>query len=69
MKKEKTLYMDIMLDSKKMKSSVAKTRRRIIAQALEDEIPGVLSRYKIADFDMNRFVTDLKAWIAGLGWK
>lgn len=67
-KKERKLYMDIMLDLPVMKAADAAQRRKIIAERLRQEVPQVLSKYQLADFDRTRFNADLAAWIASTDW-
>jgi hypothetical protein len=68
-KSEKKLYMDIMLDLPTMKSATPEARRREVAQRLYDEVPEVLAKYKIPDFNRDAFVADFRAWIDGTGWR
>jgi vacuolar-type H+-ATPase subunit F/Vma7 len=68
-KKESKLYMDIMLDLPTMKVASPEDRKRIVAQRLFDEVPKVLSGYKIPDFDKEVFAADLRQWITSTGWK
>ena len=68
-KKESTLYMDIMLDLPTMKATSPEERKRIVAQRLFDEVPEVLSGYRIPDFDKDSFASDLRFWITSNGWK
>lgn len=69
--KTATLRMDIMLDYDKMKPATPQERQREVAQRLYDEVPEVLERYrkKLKDFDMDRFISDLRDWIDSLGWR
>lgn len=68
-KKEKKLYMDIMLDLPTMKEADSTQRQKIIADRLAVEVPEVLAKYKIDDFDKVRFDTDLNDWITSIGWR
>jgi hypothetical protein len=65
-KKERTLYLDIMLDLDRMREADDETRRRIVVERLASEIPTVLSKYTIADFDDKRFTEDLKHWLKSI---
>jgi hypothetical protein len=67
-KKDKILYMDIMLDLPTMKSADMLTRQRIVAEKLMTEVPEVINKYKFPDFDAPRFISDLKEWINATGW-
>jgi hypothetical protein len=66
-KKEKKLYIDIMLDLPQMKAADLLTRKSIVAERLSTEIPEVVSAYKIREFDASRFIDDLQAWIVEAG--
>lgn len=68
-KKESKIYMDIMLNSQDMSAATSEVRKREVAQRLYDEIPEVLSQYKIASFEGERFIADLRSWIDLLGWR
>jgi hypothetical protein len=60
-KKEKKLYMDIMLDLAEMKAAAdLATRRRIVFERLLKEVPEVVSKYSISDFDAVRFIDDFR---------
>ena len=67
-KKEKTLYLDIMLDLPTMKVASPEERKRVVAQRLHDEVPEVLSGYKIPNFNKDEFIADLREWISEIGW-
>jgi hypothetical protein len=63
---ENTLHMDIMLNLSTMKSfdrTDRASRKRIIMERLYDEVPEVLSRYQISDFNRDAFISDLREWI------
>jgi hypothetical protein len=62
-KKEKKLYMDIMLDLSTMINSDSKQRQKIIIECLEREVPEILSKYAIDDFNRMQFNEDLQSWI------
>jgi hypothetical protein len=61
-RKEKTVYMDVMLDLTQMRQAAHEVRKRIICERLIEEIPAVVRKYSIADFDDALFEQDLKAW-------
>lgn len=67
-KKEKKLYIDLMLDLSEMTSADQTTRQRLVAGQLLKEVPEIISRYKIEDFDRSRFLADFQAWIIGTEW-
>ncbi len=68
-KKEMNLHMDIMLDLPTMKAASPEERKRIVAQRLFDEVPQVLSGYKIPNFDKDAFIAEFRAWVESIGWK
>jgi hypothetical protein len=68
-KNESKLYMDIMLDLPTMKVAAPEERKRLVAQRLLDEVPEVLSGYKLPDFNKDAFVSDFREWIDGIGWR
>jgi vacuolar-type H+-ATPase subunit F/Vma7 len=68
-KKESKLYMDIMLDLPTMKAASPEERKRLVAQRLFDEVPEVLSGYKIPDFDKEAFNAEFRAWVENIAWK
>ena|SRR6266498_5867797 len=59
-RKDRTLYMDVMLDLERMRRSEHQSRKLVILELLAEEIPAILRKYSIADFDEVRFVEDLK---------
>jgi hypothetical protein len=63
-RKEKKLFMDIMLDLAQMREADQEKRTRIIRERLAEEVPTVVGKYSIADFDKERFLADLKSWLA-----
>lgn len=62
-RKEKHLYMDVMLDLERMRKARRKTRRNVIMNRLLVEVPEVLQRYALADFAQDRFVKDWTRWV------
>lgn len=65
-KKEKILYMDIMLDLDEMKNTDNSFRKRIIVERIANEVPVVLTKYSISDFDEARFIGDLDNWLKSI---
>jgi hypothetical protein len=65
-KKDRTLYMDVMLHLPDMIPLPHEERRRVIIQKLEWEIPEVLTKYDFPNFDQTRFESDLRAWFAAI---
>ncbi|HRE57927.1 MAG TPA: hypothetical protein PLW09_08900 [Candidatus Kapabacteria bacterium] len=62
-KKEKILYMDIMLDLPQFLTITQKEREKIIVDKIITEVPQVIAKYKFKDFDLVRFEKDLKKWM------
>ena len=58
-KKDKILYMDIMLYLPQILELDQKERERIIIGKLIAEIPVIIKKYKLKDFDLAKFETDL----------
>lgn len=63
-RKEKTVYMDVMLDLAQMRQATHEVRKQIICERLFEEIPAVVRKYSIKDFDDALFEQDLKAWLS-----
>jgi hypothetical protein len=62
-KKEKKLYVDIMLDLDETRSASQEFRTRIVAERLAQEVPEIICKYSMPDFDRARFIEDFKSWI------
>lgn len=62
-RKDKTVFMDVMLDLEQMRKAEHELRKRIVIEQLTEKIPPVLRNYSIRDFDEARFVEDLKRWL------
>jgi hypothetical protein len=58
-KKEKELYLDIMLDFLQFVKIEQKERDKIVAEKLIAEIPPIIARYKFEDFNLPKFEKDL----------
>ena len=54
-----------MLNFDQMRQAEHEFRKRIVAERLAQEVPGILRKYSIPDFDEARFVEDLKSWLGG----
>jgi hypothetical protein len=65
-KSEKMLYIDIMLNLDQMRQVEHMERKKIVVQRLADEVPAILRRYSIPDFDEVCFVEDLRNWLKGI---
>lgn len=62
-KKEKNLYLDIMLDLPHFLEILQKEREEIIVDKIITEVPQVIAKYKFKDFELVRFEKDLKKWM------
>jgi hypothetical protein len=65
-KREKMIFMDVMLDLNEMRRAQHEGRKRAITERLADEVPTVIHGYSIGDFDEPRFAEDLKGWLSGI---
>ena len=54
-KKEKTLYLDIMLDQDLFVKIDQNEREKIVSEKLIREIPEIINKYKLKDFNMQLF--------------
>jgi hypothetical protein len=63
-KKEKKIYLDIMLDLPHFLEIAQKEREKIIVDKLIAEIPSIITKYKLEDFNLMKFETDLKNWMS-----
>lgn len=69
---EKVLRMDILLDLPTMRSfdrTDQASRKKIIGDRIYDEVPEIISRFDIPNFNREEFIDDLRAWIDELGWR
>ena len=62
-KKDKTLYLDIMLDIVEMESLEHSERVDVASRAIITEVPAALERYRFEDFETDRFVSELTEWL------
>jgi len=60
------LYADIMLNLDEMKRLTHATRKQIVCERLINEVPPIVHKYSIPDFDERRFTDDLRAWLGNL---
>ncbi|TCV78148.1 hypothetical protein [Sulfurirhabdus autotrophica] len=67
-KTDRKLYIDIMLDLLEMKGATPNKRKRIVVERLSKEVPEIVSKYKMDDFDGARFLDDFEIWIVQTGW-
>ena len=59
-KKEKTLYLDLMLDLALFKQIGQEEKNKIVAVKMINEVPQIIKKYKFKDFDLMKFEDDLK---------
>jgi hypothetical protein len=62
-RKEKQFYLDIMLDLEQMQKSPPKVRTIIVLRRIAEDVPAILTRYKVKAFDEMRFGNDLREWL------
>jgi hypothetical protein len=62
-KATRTLGIDIMLPLQAFTGVPHQSRRALIADALLAEIPRILRKYSIADFDQERFLNDFGSYV------
>jgi hypothetical protein len=67
-RKNRVLYMDVMLDFNEMKTASQQERRRIVATRLVDEVSRVVSKYASNEFNAAMFSSDFRRWIESTGW-
>ena len=56
---QKTIYMDLMLNLDQFILIEQKERTRIVADKLIKEVPVIIAKYKLKDFDLSKFKVDL----------
>jgi len=64
-RKDLVLYMDIFLDYHLMVKGPTERRYDHLARKLYDELPPILAKYKIKDFDTERFIADFRRFMEG----
>ena len=62
-KKDKTLYMDIILNHGDMVSVTPDIRLHLIATVIKEEVAKILSKYKIQQFEQQQFLSDIIFWM------
>lgn len=67
-RKNRILYVDVMLDLNAMKNSSPQERRKIVATRLVGEVTRVVSKYKSNEFNAAMFSSDFQRWIESTGW-
>lgn len=53
-----------MLDLPRFLDIAQKEREKIIVDKLIAEIPPIITKYKLEDFNLTKFETDLKNWMS-----
>jgi hypothetical protein len=68
-KKNKVLYIDIMLDYNYFISDITPQHRiRYVSDKILEELPSVINKYKFKNFDLEIFMQDLKDYFKKIGW-
>jgi hypothetical protein len=67
-RRNKILYLDVLLDFEAMKNSSQEGRRRIVATRIISEVTRVALKYKGDDFDADNLIKDFQGWIESTGW-
>jgi len=67
-KKEKKLYIDVMLNLTEMKASNTEQRRNIVATHLVSSVHEVVAKRKIEEFNSIAFISDFDNWMQTTGW-
>ncbi|MCY0914180.1 hypothetical protein [Massilia antarctica] len=65
-KKEKTLYMDIMLPFTEFVSASLEEREKKVVEAMLAEVPRIVRKYKFADFDTELFISHFNKYFSDL---
>ena len=65
-KKDSMIYMDIMLDLQVMRKASPEERKCEVARRLFDEVPEVMFRYKLPDFNRDAFIADFQEWVESI---
>ena len=66
-RKELVLYMDIFLDYHLMVKGPIERRWDHLARKLYDELPPIVAKYKLKNFDTTRFIADFRKFMEGTG--
>ena len=68
-RKDKALYIDLMLDYDYFVSDITQEDRiKVVANKMIDEIPPIIKKYKLKDFDGDLFMKDLKKYLKKIKW-
>lgn len=52
-----------MLDLNQFLQIDRKEREKVVVEKLIDEVPAIIRKYKLEDFDIQKFESDLKNWM------
>jgi hypothetical protein len=63
-KKAKKIYLDIMLDLNQFLIINQKEREKTIVERIILEIPPIIAKYKLIDFNVAKFESDLQIWMS-----
>jgi len=66
LKKERKIYMDVMLELDQFVRAKFVERRKFVVDALLTEVPTVVAKYSIVNFDTERFIRDFSNRFASL---
>jgi hypothetical protein len=62
-KKDKQLYLDVMLDLNALRQMEDDERMQTVVSRLRDEVPAVLGKYSFHEFDCKGFLADFTRWL------
>ncbi|NHZ44324.1 hypothetical protein [Massilia aquatica] len=65
-KKDKALYMDIMLPLADFVNATLEERKENVVVAMLKEVPRIVRKYKFAEFDTEAFLSDFDQYFSGL---
>lgn len=65
----KILYIDLMLDYSFFISDITQEDRiDVVVKKIIEEVPPIVKKYKLKDFDLDLFMKDLKKYLKKIGW-
>jgi hypothetical protein len=68
-RKDKALYIDLMLDYYCFTSDITQEDRiNVVAKKIMGEVPPIIKKYKLKDFDLDLFMNDLKKYFKEIRW-
>jgi hypothetical protein len=62
------LYLDLMFDLDHIKNLEHNDRERNVAEKITIEVPEIIAKYKLKDFDLLLFAKDLKQFFEKINW-